>query len=173
MLGRVYTKQADVAIAHWARGLELMVSTKTTVSSYGNNLRNRFEESYGDASNLRGRFPLAALGFLYAVRSNIPPSDREFLIDMLHKLREPTGYDACCLLVVEWTAGAVLLRHDLMNASLGPERFFTELIGAVLDRTPIDHHVEVRNRQRATPLPLAEGQLTRGAAGGKEDDTAG
>ena len=57
ILGRVYTKQADVLISSWARGVELLVSTKTMMSSYGNNLRNRFEESFGDAGNIRGRFP--------------------------------------------------------------------------------------------------------------------
>lgn len=39
------------------------------LSSYGKNLRNRFEEAYGDAKNIRGRFPLVALGFLFLVRS--------------------------------------------------------------------------------------------------------
>jgi hypothetical protein len=161
VLGRVYTKQADVLIASWARGVELMVSTKTMVSSYGRNLRNRFEESYGDASNLRGRFPLASLGFLYAVRANIPPSDLVFLMDMLSKLREPTGYDACCLLVLDWDgANEVTLRADLMEESLSPGRFFADLVTAVLDRTPVDHHVEVRNRYLEHALPLAEGQIS-------------
>jgi len=57
VLGRVYLKQADVLMAHWSRGAELLVSTKTMLSSYGKNLRNRFEESYGDSANLRGRAP--------------------------------------------------------------------------------------------------------------------
>jgi hypothetical protein len=160
VLGRVYTKQADVLIAHWARGVELLVSTKTMVSSYGNNLRNRFEESYGDAVNLRGRFPMASLGFLYAVRSNIPPSDLVFLRDMLDKLREPAGYDATCLVVVDWTnTGPVTLRPDMMDDHIGPARFLADLVDRVLERTPIDHHVEVRNRREQTDLPIEEGQL--------------
>jgi hypothetical protein len=160
VLGRVYTKQADALIAHWARGVEVLVSTKTMVSSYGNNLRNRFEESYGDAVNLRGRFPMAALGFLYAVRSNIPPADLVFLRDMLDKLREPSGYDATCLIVVEWNSdGPVTLRLDLMDENISPSKFMTDLVDAVLDRTPIDHHVEVRNRRAHVELPVEEGQL--------------
>lgn len=165
VLGRVYTKQADVLIAHWARGVELLVSTKTMVSSYGNNLRNRFEESYGDAINLRGRFPMAALGFLYAVRSNIPPGDLVFLRDMLDKLREPSGYDATCLIVVDWNDdGPVTLRPDLMDENVSPSKFMAHLIDAVLDRTPIDHHVEVRNRRAHVELPVEEGQLDAEAA---------
>jgi hypothetical protein len=160
VLGRVFTKQADVLIAHWARGVELLISTKTMVSSYGNNLRNRFEESYGDAVNLRGRFPLAAIGFLYAVRSNIPPTDLVFLRDMLDKLREPAGYDATCLIVVEWANGApVNLRNDMMDEDVSPSRFLADLVTAVIDRTPIDHHVEVRNRLNNIQLPIEEGQL--------------
>ncbi len=57
VLGRAYVKQVDVLIAQWSRGPELLVSTKSMVSSFRNNLPNRFEESYGDAKNLRGRYP--------------------------------------------------------------------------------------------------------------------
>lgn len=160
VLGRVYTKQADVLIAHWARGVELLVSTKTMVSSYGNNLWNRFEESYGDAVNLRGRYPMASLGFLYAVSSHIPPADLVFLRDMLNKLREPAGYDATCLVVLDWTGnGPVSLRPDLMDDEIGPARFLRDLVDRVLERTPIDHHVEVRNRRENVELPIEEGQL--------------
>ena len=52
VLGRAYVKQVDVLIAQWSRGPELLVSTKSMVSSFRNNLPNRFEESYGDAMNL-------------------------------------------------------------------------------------------------------------------------
>lgn len=145
VLGRVYTKQSDVLIAQWARGVELLVSTKTMVSSYGNNLRNRFEESYGDAVNLRGRYPMAALGFLYAVRDNIPDADHAFLVDMLDKLREPAGYDATCLVVVRWDdTGPVELADDRMAERLSPGRFLHDLIDAVLHRTPADTHTRVR-----------------------------
>lgn len=58
ILGQAYAKQMDVVIARWDRGPELLVSTKAQLSSFGKNLPNRFEESYGDASNLRGRYPL-------------------------------------------------------------------------------------------------------------------
>src|SRR5690606_8010109 len=83
VLGSAYSKQADVVVASWAAGVELLISTKTMLSSYQKNLRNRFEEGYGDAKNLRGRHPLAALGFLYIVGSDIPDASLEFAIDML------------------------------------------------------------------------------------------
>ncbi len=102
VLGSAYSKQADVVVASWAAGIELLISTKTMLSSYQKNLRNRFEEGYGDAKNLRGRHPLAALGFLYVVGSDIPDVSLEFAIDMLRKLvREPDVYECACLLVVE------------------------------------------------------------------------
>ena len=63
VLGRAYEKQVDVVIARWDRGPELLVSTKAQLSSFGKNLPNRFEEAYGDAGNLRGRYPLAAVGY--------------------------------------------------------------------------------------------------------------
>jgi hypothetical protein len=71
VLGRAYDKQVDVCIARWDRGPELLISTKARLSSFGKNLFNRFEEAYGDAGNLCGRYPLAAVGFFL---SRGPPS---------------------------------------------------------------------------------------------------
>lgn len=102
VLGSAYTKQADVVIASWAAGIEVLISTKTMLSSYQKNLRNRFEEGYGDAKNLRGRHPLAALGFLYIVGADIPEVSLEFATDMLRKLtREADVYECACLLVLD------------------------------------------------------------------------
>lgn len=103
VLGAAYSKQADVVVASWAAGVEVLISTKTMLSSYQKNLRNRFEEGYGDAKNLRGRHPLAAaLGFVYIVGSDIPSASLEFATDMLRKLvREADVYDCACLLILE------------------------------------------------------------------------
>ena len=107
-MGSAYSKQADVVVASWAAGVELLISTKTMFSSYQKNLRNRFEEGYGDAKNLRGRHPLAALGFVFVVGSDIPAVSLEFAIDMLRKLTtEPDVYDCACLIVVEGAGGTV------------------------------------------------------------------
>ncbi|MBY5163447.1 hypothetical protein [Salsipaludibacter albus] len=105
VMGSAYSKQADVVVASWAAGLELMISTKTMLSSYAKNLRNRFEEAYGDAKNLRGRHPLAALGFLFVMGADAEESELDFAIDMMTKLTsEPDVYDTACLLVVDTAA---------------------------------------------------------------------
>jgi hypothetical protein len=106
VMGRAYSKQSDVVIASWAAGVELLVSTKTMLSSYQKNLRNRFEEGYGDAKNLRGRHPLASLGFLFIAGADIPPSGLRFAIDMLRKLTsEADVYDCACLLILDGAQG--------------------------------------------------------------------
>lgn len=194
VLGAVYSKQADVLIASWSAGIELMISTKTMLSSFSKNLRNRFEEAYGDARNLRTRHPMAALGFLYVLSSNAPDRDREFAEDMLRKLRQPEAYDAVTLVVLDTTedlqdeneTSAQELASDEeapslavapitddsevsddsaegdeaaveeidgeavevtlleVSADLHPDRFFRELIGAALGRTPIGMYKPVR-----------------------------
>ena len=55
-------KQVDILIARWDRGPELRISTKAQLSRFGKNLPNRFEESHGDATNLRGRYSLVSTG---------------------------------------------------------------------------------------------------------------
>jgi len=106
VMGSAFSKQADVVVASWAAGVELLISTKTMLSSYQKNLRNRFEEGYGDAKNLRGRHPLASLGFVFVVGSDIPSNALEFAIDMLRKLTtEPDVYDCACLIILDGAAG--------------------------------------------------------------------
>ena len=108
VLGRAYTKQADVVIASWPAGVEVLISTKTMLSSFQKNLRNRFEEGYGDAKNLRGRHPMAALGFLYILGADAPEEAKVFAVDMLRKLvTEPDVYDCACLLVLDGAQGRV------------------------------------------------------------------
>jgi hypothetical protein len=100
VLGRAYEKQVDVVIARWDRGPELLISTKAQLSSFGKNLPNRFEEAYGDAGNLRGRYPLAAVGYFFVQRATIvtrEPDAFERSVDMIRKLRDTgdtNGYTA-------------------------------------------------------------------------------
>lgn len=102
VMGSAYSKQADVVVASWAAGLELMISTKTMLSNCAKNLRNRFKEAYGDAKNLRGRHPLAALGFLFVIGADAKDSKVDFAIDMMDKLTsEPDVYDTACLIVAD------------------------------------------------------------------------
>jgi len=85
-------------------------------SSFGKNAANRVEESYGDAKNLRLRHPLAALGFVYGLRSTIfdeSPDKAEWLIDLLQKLgREDDAYHGVALVVMEYGAHLVVESND-------------------------------------------------------------
>jgi hypothetical protein len=106
ILGKNYSKQVDVVMSDWSTGPELLISTKRMDSSYGKNAANRVEESYGDAKNLRLRHPLAALGFVFGLRSDIlekEPDTAEWLFDLLTKLgREDDAYHATCLILLEY-----------------------------------------------------------------------
>lgn len=167
LFGEFYVKQVDVAIADWDRGAELLVSTKSQLSSFGNNQKNRFEEAVGDLRNLRGRYPLAALGFAYLVRSTIldEPAQWEFAQDMTRKLRlEGRGYDATMLIVAEWddeeveeTEEEVELVTDEVAEDLGTEQFFTNLLVSLLDRTPAAFHVRARELVTGRDSALEEG----------------
>lgn len=110
ILGKNYLKQVDVIITDWATGPELLISTKRMDSSYGKNAPNRIEESYGDAKNLRLRHPLAALGFVFGLRSDIlekEPRTAAWLFDLLAKLgREDDAYHATCLVLMEYSDDA-------------------------------------------------------------------
>lgn len=176
VLGRVFLKQADVLIAQWSRGAELLVSTKSMLSSYGKNLRNRFEESYGDAKNLRGRFPLVSLGFLYLLRSDVKaePASWELALDMLRKLREETDvYDATALLVASWDDAdfqGVHVDWETVPPDLRVDQFLATLIGKVLERTPVQFHVRVRELRDQRPLPVEEGDQP-GAEPDEDDES--
>jgi hypothetical protein len=107
ILGKNYFKQVDVVMSDWDTGPEILISTKRMDSSFGKNAANRVEESYGDAKNLRLRHPLAALGFVYGLRSTIlekEPDKAEWIIDLLHKLgNEDDAYHAVGLLMIEYS----------------------------------------------------------------------
>jgi hypothetical protein len=109
VLGRAYEKQVDVCLARWDRGPEILISTKAQQSSFGKNLPNRFEEAYGDAANLRARYPLAAVGFFFVQRATVitaEPEAFERTLDMMRKLRDDVGagagYTTTGLLLVDW-----------------------------------------------------------------------
>lgn len=123
ILGKNYLKQVDVIITDWATGPELLVSTKRMDSSYGKNAPNRIEESYGDAKNLRLRHPLAALGFVFGLRSDIlkkEPRTAEWLFDLLVKLgREDDAYHATCLVLMEYSDDLALPEADRDDSSDG------------------------------------------------------
>ncbi len=163
ILGRAYEKQVDVTIARWDRGPELLLSTKTMLSSFGKNLSNRFEEAYGDAGNLRTRYPLAAIGFFFIQRDTIldkEPDAFEKTVDMMRKLREigGTGYTATGLALVNWSdeERKVRMALDRVPEDVRPEQFMTKMINQVLVGTSVSHHVEVRSKYERRQLQVQE-----------------
>lgn len=168
IVGRAYVKQVDVVISRWDRGPELLVSTKTQVSSFGKNLPNRFEEAYGDAGNLRSRYPLAAVGFFFVQRSTIltqEPAAFEKTVDMMRKLKDTlaagNGYTATGLALAEWDdadpRGGVRVDVDSVPDDIRPEQFLQTMVQTVLAAAPIDHHVTPRERIERRHIPVATG----------------
>ncbi|MET7423650.1 hypothetical protein [Dactylosporangium sp. NPDC005555] len=134
ILGKNYVKQVDVVVSAWNTGPELLISTKRMDSSFGKNAANRVEESYGDAKNLRLRYPQAALGFLYGLRATaftLEPEKAEWLVDLLTKLgQEDDAYHAVGLIVPEWEAAPDADSAD--DGSADP------LVAAGVQRAPVD-----------------------------------
>ncbi len=166
VLGRAYDKQVDVCIARWDRGPEVLVSTKAQLSSFAKNLPNRFEEAYGDAANLRARYPLAATGFFFVQRATIlatEPDAFERAKDMMRKLRaegDGPGYTATGLALVDWDDTdpdrRVHVVLDPIPDDLHPAQFMERTIQQVLRVTPVTHHVTARERLERRHLPVAE-----------------
>lgn len=168
ILGRAYEKQVDVAISRWDRGPELLLSTKTQISSFGKNLSNRFEEAYGDAGNLRSRYPLAAVGFFFVQRSTIltdEPDAYERTVDMIRKLRDlggANGYTATGLALISWSDqdSMVKVEVDRVPQDVRPEQFMTRMIEQVLAATSVSQHVDVRGLIERRELAVGEDEET-------------
>ena len=171
VLGKAYVKQVDVVMAQWSRGPELMVSTKTMMSSFRNNIPNRFEEAYGDAANLRGRYPLASIGFMFAMRSTVLSDKGAFqkAADMLRKLRDPSTYDSTCLLLLDFEdepsdLDSVRILEDEVPVDLRAGQFFDGLVSKVLAVAPVDIHVAVRENREGETIYLEESDEAAGEA---------
>jgi hypothetical protein len=164
ILGRAYDKQVDVCISRWDTGPEVLISTKAQLSSFAKNLPNRFEEAYGDAANLRARYPLAAVGYFFVQRATIltnEPKAFERAKDMVRKLRaegDGPGYTATALLLVEWddVEQEVRVVLDPVPAEIRPDAFLAAMIERVLAVTPVTHHVEVREHHEGREIPVEE-----------------
>ncbi len=181
ILGRFYVKQVDVAVSSWEHGPDVLISTKTQFSSYLNNKNNRYEEAVGEATNLRARHPMAAMGFVYVVRTNVYDQKYAFayLRDLLSRLRKPDGpFDATMLLAASWTdpwdgvkkddrdKTAFPTFKDIEDATplLASGKFFEDLLRAVTTNTPVDRHVGIRDllpdEKPPGGLPPEEAALT-------------
>ncbi|NIF90648.1 hypothetical protein F3J10_20415 [Burkholderia sp. Cy-637] len=172
ILGKNYLKQVDVIITDWATGPELLISTKRMDSSYGKNAPNRIEESYGDAKNLRLRHPLAALGFVFGLRSDIlqkEPRTAAWLFDLLAKLgREDDAYHATSLVLMEYADSAEIPdtgeeRHAEGVPELGLELDGDEDLPAFVATSDVDREIarlpKVTIRKDATPEELTPGRF--------------
>lgn len=170
ILGRFYVKQVDVVVSTWQNGPDVLCSTKTQFSSYLNNRNNRYEEAVGEATNLRDRYPMAAMGFAHLVRTNLYDEQGAFasLRDQLVRLRKPDGpFDATMLLAADWDDNLKLSSVEDAADVLSAPRFFDDLLDAVMRNTPVGLHQEVRLRKLGEPLgglPPAEDEAAdRGA----------
>lgn len=160
--GKNYLKQVDVIMSSWQTGPELLISTKRMDSSFGKNAANRVEESYGDAKNLALRHPLAALGFVYSLRSTAYTEERaqfDWIVDLLIKLgREADAYDACALVVPEWAGAATDDAGEVPDAVLDPDDVEVEDVDAE-STTGIDAQLaalpQVRLRHDLVPEELS------------------
>ncbi|EMD9442904.1 hypothetical protein VXE32_006986 [Burkholderia cepacia] len=170
ILGKNYLKQVDVIITDWATGPELLISTKRMDSSYGKNAPNRVEESYGDAKNLRLRHPLAALGFMFGLRSDIlqkEPGTAAWLFDLLAKLgREDDAYHATCLVLMEYSdeaaipdAGEAPPADGVLEPGPGPETDEAEDLPEPVPESDVDRAIaqlpKVKILEEETPEELA------------------
>jgi hypothetical protein len=171
--GEFFAKAVDVLVADWDRGVELMVSTKAMVSSFGKNLTNRWEEFVGDLRNIRGRFPMASLGVVFLADHSIvtgEPNSFQRLIDMLRKLRlEGTAggsYDATLLLLATPSGrrSASLVVGDVPT-DLGPSQFYEALLTRVFERLPVSEREAARRLYGREALPTAELKPEHGPAG--------
>lgn len=153
VLGSTYTKQVDVGLSSWMTGPEILISTKTMSSSFGKNLPNRFEEAYGDAKNLKGRHPLATLGFFFLLNASVINEPNTFAkaVTMLQKLSmENDAYDAACLLLVDWREDGTLTVSDANSHvphELAPSCFFKAIVDLTLLRGAPDAHELARKKQ--------------------------
>lgn len=163
ILGRFYVKQVDVVVSAWQRGPDVLVSTKTMLSSYLKNKNNRYEEAVGEGTNLRDRYPMASMGYVYLVRSSVYEEGGAyaFIRDLLVRLRKPDGlFDATMLLVADWDDETRTLNEVEDPAiELSSSRFFADLLNAVMDNTPVEMHKPIRLKKLGEPpggLPPTE-----------------
>lgn len=154
IFGRAYEKQVDVVLSDWRSGPELLISTKTQTASFGKNLSNRFEEAYGDVGNLRGRFPLAATGFLFMQRASILKQEPEAFkksVDMMRKLRDRgagDGYTATALMLFDVTTSTSGIKVNVdqgqVPSDLRAGQFFERLVTNIFEAAPVGRHEPAR-----------------------------
>ena len=95
------------------------------------------------------------MGFLFVLRSTAleAPGAFERATDMLRKLRdEQDFYDATCVVLADWSNtsfAGVALREEAVPEDLRTDAFIAALVNRVLERTPVDMHIKVRELSTA------------------------
>lgn len=158
-VGELYHKEIDVFMGSIDRGPELMVSTKSMSSSFGKNLKNRYEEFLGDAENLRRRFPLATLGVVFVVHADIlqPAESGSFerLIEMLMRLRRNERYDTTTLIVMRpWDDIPVWPNQQVNTEEL--QELIERLPVLDIDEEPIPPKLRIAPMLRTLVLDVLE-----------------
>lgn len=167
ILGRFYVKQVDAVVAAWNRGPDVLVSGKTMWSSFGNNAKNRYEETLGEAANLRDRYPQAALAYGFIINDDVLSESGAYarLQDLMLRTRKPYGpYDATLLLLARWDERTNTLsfsdplthpqtKDQKPPVDLSATRFFTDLLNTVIKNTPEGMHEGVRELKNGRPVP--------------------
>lgn len=158
--GAVYEKQVDVGMSSWLVGPEVLISTKAMTREYGKNLKNRFEEAYGDAVNLRKRYPLASMGFFFLLNVEVlaNPSDFSKAVTMLRKLQGDDGvYDASSLLLADFSGNGPVVSPENRRVpdALSVSRFFERIIDAVLVRGPMSAHQVAMEKAPITLMDIS------------------
>lgn len=175
LIGEFYSKQFDVLVADWDRGVELFVSTKGMTGSFGNNLTNRWEEFVGEVRNIRGRFPIATMGAFFLADSSILKEAGNYarLVDMLRKLRSPQedrgAFDATALVLAQVVNDqSVVLEMDAVPKDLHPDCFFWRLLLSVFRRMPVTERTAARRMYADAFVAPLQGYPTPGDYGPSE-----
>ena len=162
ILGGYVDKELDVSLQSNTSGPLLAISVKSQMSSIASNMKNRFEEYVGDATNLHTRFPLLVFGFLMVVPYAVYDASGNLLEQLIdqngqptetaHRIKsmlqgvtgriEPTSlpgaYEEAALLVLNFTTSPVTVHPDFPEpaSNLRIDDFFDRLMSRYRQRNP-------------------------------------
>ncbi len=161
VLGRNYIKQVDVVMSAWATGPEILISTKRMDAAYGKNAANRIEEANGDAKNLRGRHPLAAVGFVFGMSAAAFDTEKGaayWIRDQLSKLnREDDAYNAVALILPKYEVSqSVLDEREHKRRTRAARRAGVEVVPL---QEPAEVVVQPGADDEIDPIPASAGTI--------------
>jgi len=162
ILGGYVDKELDVSLQSDTSGPLLAVSVKSQMSSIASNMKNRFEEYVGDATNLHSRFPLLVFGFLMIVPYAVYDASGNVVEEVINPSGQPTAtaqriksilqgvtgrveptslpgtYEEAALLVLDFTATPVAVHPTFPEpaSNLRIDDFFDRLVRRYCQRNP-------------------------------------